>query len=1124
MAPTEQHLDHSTRRAAGPAAWPVALLMLALTACGGGSGDAGPGAGAVIAPPPGGSVPPAAPPPGGTNPPPPIQPPPDAEPPPVQPPATIVPIGARLPETAPDSDYDGIPDHVDAFPFEAPLVTTPGSATWMRVDAAWTEIEGREVPDAVVAGHELLLRGRGFGSGAGGEWAVFDTRRGRIAVRPEVVAPGTWRVAAPPLALSLHVVVGNRRSETRLLSYVEPGAPVLFPPEGAGLAGASLRLEGLNLDGVDSVALGSALLSVEESGPGFVRVTLPGSGDANALRALAGEMGSNPVSFDFRRRVTVSVDPVLPLRPDDVLQLHRRDGLVRLQPGAAVSLEVPAHRPGWYSFDLLRAAGEPRYGILGFVAWPDQQAAQISLDATIGAELLQLWPMMASGDTDWRAQRDRIRSGLAFSEAAALRESLAEHLRSGSAFARHELRGRLLAAIDQAGLDVPDVLADGPSLGIGRSLDDLLVGVVSLSSGDAPDTPRATYSQFTVQRASDCVTLGLPTGVSPSDVCVENDTALPASIAVYVPQRFGGGARYTPNSADRRRGHITGPTDPNSLRNDKSILTADDKQPLCGMRPCFVEIITPGAAAGAGDIVLTSAERRVVNNLRLRWILDAFVVPMAKDLAGLSAAPENAVCLFDAFVQDQVGLGAAVANFYAGAFQNPAGAIEIFDTTVGKYLVDTITGAANITTADKVLDCALDELPDLESVRARIGQNLAGVRRLLNRVLLFVEVVDTAMSIGGVLFTPEKMLFKVEPRAEITGLSPSVLDLNEIYQPDGSDRVFKVSGDWLANSTVQPTFVPRLYFRDQRGATRDFNVVPSQVVEGFDPQRDLLFSLPRLAFFNPDVPVPGASLSGLEPGRLEMWLEYSDPGFSNYPGGVLRVPSAAPITLIPPPRITTFDPPAARPGQQVRASGSGLERYAARPRVVLLQNSVLREAWSGGSLPAEVRDGKLLFTLPACASETGCVPRGDWLVELNDGMGELEQVVISDKAFSTGPGTVSPVIQLGDFSSTDDVMQLKLLDVDSNVMQERRLPDVIGERFVALVVNDPSNLRFVTAECVDAGADSTCTYDLGGLDVAYQVGGDFLPGTGGQLPEGATVVFPVCVPGSFAVICQDFNN
>lgn len=1103
----------------------MVFLALALTACGGGGSDTGSGAGPVVTPPPGGSAPPATPPPGGTTPPPPIQPPPGSDPPPAQPTPTIAPIGAVLPEPLPDSDYDGIPDHLDAFPFEAPLVTTPGSASWMRVDGAWTEIQGRTVPDAVVAGHDLVLSGRGLGAGGGGEWAVFDTRRGKVAVRPEFVSPGTWKVAAPPLALGVHAVVGNRRSETRALAYVEPGAPVLFPPAGRALAGTSLQLEGLNLDGVDAITLGSALLSVEESGPGFVRVMLPDSSDGNTLRARAGSIGSNPVVFDYRRRLTVSIDPSLPLRPGDVLQLNSREGVMRLQPGAILSLEVPAHQSGWYMFDLLRSAGGPSYGVLGLVAWPDEQAAQVSLDATIGAELLKLWPMMASGgNAAWREQRDRVRSGLALPEAAAYRQALAEHLRSGAALARHELRGRLLAAVDRAGLHAPDILADGPSLGLGRSLDDLLVGVVSLASSDVPDTPRATYSQFTVQRASECVTLGLPGGVSPSDVCVDNETALPASIAVYVPQRFVGSNRYTPSAGDRRRSHISGPTDPNSLRNDRSILTADDRQPLCGMRPCFVEIITPGAGEGAGDIVLTAAEQQVLNNLRLRWILDAFVVPMAKDLMGLSDAPANAECLFDAFVQDQVGFGAALSSFYIGAAQNPAGAIETFDATVGKYLVDTINGTANITTADKVLDCALGELPDLESVRDRIGQNLASVRRLLNRVLLFVEVVETTMEIGSVLFTPEKMLFKVDPRAEITGFSPSVLDLNEIYAADGSDREFRISGDWLANSTVPPTFVPRLHFRDRRGAARVFDVLPNQVEEGFDPQRELTFSLPRLAFFNPDLPAPLASLSGLEPGALEVWLEYGDPGFNNYPGGVLKVPSPVPVQLIPPPRITAFDPPSARPGQQVRASGSGLERYAARPRVVLLSNTVLREPWSGGPIPAEVRDGKLLFTLPACDSPTGCVSRGDWLVELNDGMGELEQVVVSERAFSTGPGTVFPVIKLGDFSSTDDRMFLQLLDVNGSVMQERVLPDVIGDRFVSVVANDPSNLRFVAVECVDAGADSTCTYDLTGLDVEYVVGSEFEPGTGGQIPEGTSVVFPVCVPGSFAPICQGSFN
>ena len=1141
MSPSEQHSCRKTHSMSQTGAWPVLFFALLLAACGGGSGETQSGAGAATAPPPGGSAPPTTPPPPTTptppTPPPPIQPPSPLPPPDSAVPPAIVTIGAALPEPFPDSDYDGIPDHLDAFPFEAPVFTGPGSATWMRVDAAWTEIAGREVPDTVVAGHDLVLRGQGLGAGAGGEWVVFDTRRGKIAVRPQIVAAGTWRVAPPPFVLAMHTVVGNLRSESRSLSYVEPGAPVLFVPEGRGLAGSSLRLEGRNLAGVDGVALGSTQLPVEASGPDFVRVTLPASADANTLRVLAGGWQSNPVKLDYRRAVTFTIDASLPLAPGAALRINHDGAKSILERGEAFALEVPAHRVSRRRLDLVTVSGEVIFDALGVIFWPGSDQASVTLDGTIASDLLGFWPMIASGGgADWREQQVMMEHALAFAEAGELRDALVGLLHHSAVFPRYQLQTRLAAAVDRAAQaeEEFEVLADGPSLGFGaglneRRMTDLSVTVIGLGSDPDADASLSTYSQYTIQRASGCATPGLPPDISPSDVCVENGTNLPSSIAVYLPPRFSGGA-YTPVAAHRQRSHIGGVTDPRRVGQETVVLTSDGGWGLCGMQTCYVEVITAGLGLGTAGVSLTSSERRIADNLRFRYVLDVYVLPFIKDAIGLEGDAAD-TCLFDALVGDQVGLGAAVANFFIAADKNPAAAPTQFDQTIGKFLEDTLKEIRNVQTADKILQCAQQEIPDIDDVRSRISQKFSGAARVLGFVSLFLEVVETTMRFGGELFTPEKMLFQVVHRAEITGVSPRVLDLNDIYSADGSGRVFRISGDWLANTSADASsaqaFLPtEVVFTDRRGTERRFTVRADQVVLGPNPEREILLSVPNLAFFNPDVRRPDISLSGLEPGRLQMRLEYDHPDFAfdpdrliNYPDGVLKVPSPVDLELVTPPRIIAFDPPAASPGQQVRASGSGLERFAARPHVVLLRNSVLREAWSGGLIPGEVRDGRLLFNLPACASETGCVPRGEWLVELNDGLYELDQVVVSEHAFWTGPQIVIPVVKLGDFSSSDDVMQLKLVDANGKVLQERRLPDVIGDRFVTLIVDDPALISAVEVECVDAGGDSTCTYDLTGTDIEFVIDGNFLPGTGGQIPEGTSIVFPVCTDQTISPVC-----
>lgn len=370
------------------------------------------------------------------------------------------------------------------------------------------------------------------------------------------------------------------------------------------------------------------------------------------------------------------------------------------------------------------------------------------------------------------------------------------------------------------------------------------------------------------------------------------------------------------------------------------------------------------------------------------------------------------------------------------------------------------------------------------------------------------------MYAGGVLLTPEKILFKVVYRGEITDFSafrgedtdhvPNDIDLYDARWPSGNDRMLRIYGDWIANTALtidESTFYPTLVFRDRRGGTQRFPLDASHLIDEGGAQRQLALPLPEIGF---GTEASSPALSELDSGPLEFWLEYIHPEFAAYPAGVLRIPSATRIGFNGLGRITAFTPPAVAAGAQVNASGNRLDDFSERPRVVLVSAATGVEV-GGSPVAASVRNGKLSFAVPAS------LPQGNYVVELHDGMSRIDEITSS--VLLTVTPRPDPYVTLSDWRGSDDVIRVQLLPAASTFpLAEFQVPEVSGRFVTAESWDRGSPVDRLRVICDDPGSDATCTYRLRMEGAELQLpSGEWLRDYSDQLLRGEDVVFPVTV-------------
>ena len=1091
--------------------------LLTLAACGGGSGD------------------------GGTQ---------GAAPPQTDRPNTPGPVAVRVidgymaaPEPARDTDADGIPDDADAFP-ESPAERADAyGGNALTIDAVYTVTAAGILDGAAGPGDELTVVGKGIGSGTGQPLLVFAGDFGPAVAVPQRIDANTWAVTPPRGATGVFAVVGNRRSNTAPIHWLSASSPRLWRVDAPVQSGSIVSIAGKNLGSVTAARLGDAAIEIVSRADEALQLRVPLGPTSNKLQVTGAAISSNILALDLRHTARVALDSGLPAAIS-VTGSYRGDSF-DLAPGVSVSLVVAGHEP---TAIYLRAHDSD--SALGVVAWPDRDVAAVSSSTSL---LTDLWVQRLSlpmpGGGDWQDQRAFLEAALELPEAQAFITGHEAWLTGDTGWDRNAARQQVMDAVAAASTPPAATVNKAALQQAGQvpieDLDDIVAFTVSPTTRDKADfgdnttvdqprvdIPGDTYAQFQVAGHAEKVAFVFdicayppntptPAGIWPSDLCLQNGTATFASAAVYRPQKKTFGRPYVLDSADLVRRHIAGPGSTEAANNGAIYLTDNRSgsatQPtLCRMQTCFVEVLTSGFGNGYKDTGLTAEERRVVRDLRMKWVFEGMIFPIIADRLSLAQVP---ACL-PGEIYEESGFYTKVDEFVAAvraerADHTVAKARDLFNTTVGAFLKGILTGA--LSTDANIVEC----------VAVEIAKSETDIRAKFLNATRIGQILNDSMFVGGLLLTPEKFTFRVQYRAEVADVYADVgsdevtvvVDVvNGLYRDSAQTdpRMLSITGTWIADETdAGNIFYPNIIFRDREGYTQAFTTDASHYVETNDASWRQI-DIPLLSL-NSEA---GANLNELAPGKIDVTVEFIHAAFDGYDGRLLRVPSPVSFVLKNQPRVLGFTPASATPGSLVTANGWSLDGLGGLPRLALY-----RYAGSGAFSCASADQSTRVDIPPA---DTLTVPGGAEIGFLLPDSVDIEAfyyLCVTPSADSRAEVTASEIplftldlnrantglVTFSDFGRRkDDRIRLSVLN---NVGQPIEFEDLSCaandpgcERFVRLVFDIPNpgdgksvrtlfwdnnvlnssyglNARSILLECIDPGTDTTCTYGISATNV-----------------------------------------
>jgi hypothetical protein len=1065
---------------------------------------------------------------------------------------TPAPVAVRIldgymaaPEPVADTDADGIPDAVDAFPtLQAERADAFGSNA-LAIDRVYAVTAGGILDAAAGVGDELTIIARGFDSAASEPLLVFAGELGPVAAVPYRVDATTWTVKSPDGATGVFAVVGNRRSNTVPIHWLSANAPRLWRIDTVLETGTIVELGGANLGLVTEARLGGVNVEIVTATDSSLRVRVPAGPTSNRLQVGAGGFLSNTIELALQHAVGISLDAGL---PEGTTAVGRHGGVAfDVTSTTTVDLALAGQEPVAF---YLQSKGN--YSALGAIAWPDRPVAAVSSTSTLVTDLwtqrLSL-PMPAS--QDWRDQRAFLETALELPEAQAFVAGHHAWLAGDNGWDRNAARQDVMDAIAAASAAPAATVNKTAAQQAGQipieKLDDIVAFTVSPTTKDKADfgdnttvdqprvdIPGDTYAQFQVAGHAEKVArvfdicayppnTPTPAGIWPSDLCLQNGTATFASAAVYRPNRKTFGWPYTLDAADLVRRHIAGPGSTEAANNGAIYLTdnrsGSANQPtLCRMQTCFVEVLTSGFGNGYKDTGLSAEERRIVRDLRMKWVFEGMIIPIIADKLGLGQVP---ACL-PGEIYAESGFYTKVDEFVAAvrkerADHTVAKARDLFETTVAAFLKGILTGA--LSTDANIVECVATEV-----VKSEIKDKFINATRI-------GSILNDAMFVGGLLLTPEKFTFRVQYRAEVADVyadvgsdeTTVVVDVvNGLYRDTAQTdpRMLSITGTWIADETdAANVFYPNIIFRDREGNTESFLTDDTHYIETNDAAWRQL-DIPLLSLIDN----AGTDLNNLVPGKIGVTVEFIHAAFDGYDGRLLRVPSPVSFELKNRPRVLGFTPASSAPGSLVTANGWSLDTLGSNPRLALY-----RHAGSGDFSCASPNQGTRIDIPPA---DTLTIPGGreiSFLLPDNVDIEAFYYLCVTPSAGSAADVTVSEIplftldlnrantglVTFSDFGRLkDDAIRLSVLNSSG---LNAGLPiefedtscassDPTCERFVKLVFDIPNpgdgkrvrtifwdnnilnsayglNAGSILLECIDPGGDSTCTYGISATNV-----------------------------------------
>ncbi len=566
--------------------------------------------------------------------------------------------------------------------------------------------------------------------------------------------------------------------------------------------------------------------------------------------------------------------------------------------------------------------------------------------------------------------------------------------------------------------------------------------------------------------------------------------------------------------------------EPESLEDDKIFgpggyyLKDDAGNPECGMETCYVEFLT-GGYSGGSQIALTSRQEKVVDTLRARMWAEIMASVLIKKLAGIDfsklpvsdqEASKFRKCVEGNFVKTiakagvmadaAILLGGTAAIHKAATQDEYTGQVFAqFTNKLGDWLEKYAKGQLSEPFFLSCLTAPLKaELPTTKILQDRINANLEldlDVDRVNPNIrygkFSFEEIYEFVKAAGSIYLTPEKFLFKMDPRARVTAVTPDVINLNNT-----NDVYLRFRGNWLAQTPcAEPGWCPELVIEDRYGKSLRHQITESHI------------SYPNNIVSDVQISVKLDDISGLQAlaaGDLIAWFEYqprlAEPlAYNSYPNGRLRVPVPdGTLLLFTKPKLIGFKTPTVQAGKELVAIGTGLKGYGTAPRFELVDPDPFRPG-ALPSVPLTIEqldrnadpDSEVRLRLPDVLSNGSAVPTGYYKLSMGAdpdfGPGAPVEGVLSETTVAVAAANeyaALVVMDLGEFK--DDAMEVVYYDAGANGGQR------LGSFPVPANADNDSAKTFINGRewltsaplhnmlhrieinCTDGGPDKVCSF------------------------------------------------
>ena len=775
-----------------------------------------------------------------------------------------------------DTDRDGIPDAEDPNPNAPP--GRPQSIAPLTITSLVTNRAGHALPNWLIVDEPVSLSTEGVHHYGNPWWVRWHHADGILAERVVPDVSGQVQLTAPevmPHAVSL--VAGHYVTDSRPVHSQSANVPLLYPVNGTLRAGETVHLAGEHLDRIKQLRLGGmALEAVDVSSD---RLTL----------ALPSQLTGSILSWqDSRGRPhEQSLPLVRPVRFQASPQLNDAKGWRLITDDQVHSLAAPV--------TLWLAAGETKV-----LRWSrnDRTHSVLSLvlpgttDVMVGADnMLAAWLWhyrTGQGDSRELAFASLIPQ---WTDQLGSTEAALEQALNGNEAAYDEARQRFsdAAAGVVVSTDTPVIqprwgilnyLSDtADAIFAGGSLYEPIVDVANLRAKPGS----ATYANIGIGIGGDLTSCGTlsskPADLWPSDLCINNDSAVFASVRV-IDWR----------SEEVLAEHIVSPLDANIIGgtgmgilnlSTVSFLTGNGGA-LCKMRPCRIEVLTGGMGLYTSPN-LSNSERQIADWLLARSLLDRVVFPIIEEITGLSGDSSALTCFAEQLLEpdptESVGYLITISDFAQKVTQSSS-ASEVRSHTLETIATSVLEKLQSMATDPDFGPCLIKLAADTQSeVLSNVSSRLSQVASSAAVPVRVAEVVTTVYNQWEVLTNPRKIVFDATPRAAITQVTTSS-DERRLYSDTPADYL-KLYGTHLVDP-LDGGYYPDLVLTDRSGKTASMPITPTQVFDASDMSWvDLRIRVDTLT----------PLINQLSGNRFDVMLELSNANYDDFPDDVLRLPA-----------------------------------------------------------------------------------------------------------------------------------------------------------------------------------------------------------------------------------------